>query len=93
MLAAGISLPTTGQAASKTLCRGYPIKDGAVTSMIVKGTSCSTGRGIVQRLYRGENDGYRGNVVLVRGWECRSSTGVTTCWAGPRIISAKYVLY
>lgn len=74
-------------------CRGYGISGGHVKSMSVKGTSCRTGKRIVRKLYRGENDGFRGNIVFVEHWRCRSNTGLTTCWRGRRTISAQYVLY
>jgi hypothetical protein len=59
-------------------CSGYAIQGGVVTAMAIRATTCTAARRIIQRLYRGENDGFRRNEVFVDGWGCVSGTGLTT---------------
>jgi hypothetical protein len=89
----GVGLSSPGPASAAHACGGYGISGGRVKSMSVYGTTCGTGKRIVRKLYRGENDGYRGNIVFVEKWHCRSNTGLTSCSSGRDRIYAHYVLY
>lgn len=79
--------------AAPTRCGPYLILGGKVSAMTVTDTSCTTGKAIVKRLYRGHNQGVRADRgVLVSGWVCYSGTGLTACNKGKARIRARYTL-
>jgi len=61
--------------------------------MSVDATTCMAARRTVQRLYRGEDDGFRGNEVFVDGWDASPAPGSPlACDAVEGTIRADYQL-